>query len=150
MEGRGTTKGSVHPELVAVLDQLAADAGELARSALAPGARVWQVPPSRSQPVGVLDIAGIGSLFDRSAIGQNYADTLSDADAPGTTGDTQSLRLQNERLAMEERAYRLRHCSPIRSAVHAAARRAGHADPAGVFGAASRGHLENLIRGGAV
>jgi hypothetical protein len=88
--------------------------------------RSWHVPNTNG---GLWDgdphnLGGIAQAFDRAQAATLYAAALLTADGSG--GDVMALKLQHDYVAMQERAYRLRHLSPIRAVVHAGARRKGH------------------------
>ncbi len=146
---RGTQKAELHPVFLTLATQLMADAAVLSQSTLGTAQRTWQMGPSGSWSGNPLDVPGISTAFDRSAIHENYAACLSDPDAAGTVADTQALTLQNDWVVVRERAFRVRHSTSVRAAVHAAARRAGHAHPQGVIGAGAVKYLQDLIKRGA-
>ncbi len=146
--GKGTSKASVHPVVLAAVAARMEQADAMAKSVTISTQRAWQYPVTPA--LSPFDIPDHAVLFDRSAIGSNYAEVLADASNPGTTADALALKLQNDRIAVEERAFRTRHSSPIRATVHAAARRSAHAHPAGVFGGSLQKYLEDVIREGAV
>lgn len=136
---------SLQPALVNTVQRRMDEAAAISASVTGPGQRVWQYPGT----VAPSDVPRLGSSFDRTQIDEAYVATLSDASNPGTSADAMALKLQADRLAAEERAFRLRHCSPVRASVHAAARRSGHSSPAGVFGGCLQRYLEDIVREGA-
>lgn len=117
----------------------------IADSLLNEGQRPWQTPPDWSGDP--LDVEGMADGFDRSEAGEVYGEALQSEE--GSAGDAASMKLQSDYLATRERAYRLRHATPIRCALMAASRRAGHGDAgAGVF-ARVESFAQDLIVAGA-
>lgn len=89
------------------------------------------------------------NAFDRSTIGQAYELVLFDSSNPGNLADVAALKLQNDVIACRETAFRSSHASAVRCAVHAAARRKGHASPAGVLGNGVLRYVQDvLLQGG--
>ena len=148
--GRGVTKAKVHAEFKDQAEALQEEADLIAKSVRAEGQRPWQTGAEGTDwPGDPLDIPGIADAFNRDEIGGNYAECLSDPTSPGTTGDAQALTLQSDWLAMQERAFRVRHETSVRSAIHAAARRRGHAHEKGVVAVGVVKYVEDLIKRGA-
>lgn len=101
-------------------------------------------------PDGTINPNGIVSAFDRWFINNEYARiiTTSGPAAGGRIADVMANKEQCDWVAGLERATTLRYMSPIRAAMHAAARRQGHGDPlAGVF-AEHRNSLERTLQDG--
>ena len=86
--------------------------------------RGWYVPDPNGWEGEIFDIAGVSSAFDRSEVAALYQTAL--MTVLGAGGDAMALKLQSDYLAVQERAWRLRHLSPIRAVMHAGARRIGH------------------------
>jgi hypothetical protein len=78
-----------------------------------------------------LDIVQMSENFDRTDVGNDYVNTFGDENS--STGDQVALKKESDWLAALERAFRSRHASPVRCAIHAAGRRLGHGDDAGVW-----------------
>lgn len=97
-----------------------------------------------------LDVDAINKAFSREAVGDAYG-TIFTADdgtaGEGTVGEAASCVLQSDYLAVIERAFRMRHASPIRSRAQAAARRIGHSHDAGCI-ARVRSYAQDLITAG--
>ena len=147
-DGRGMQQAIIHPAFRENAEQLAADADNLSKASLGQAQRQWQVAPLRGWSGDPLDVAGVSVKFDRKAIHENYTGCLSDPDKAGTVADTQALTLQNDWVAMQERAFRTRHATSVRSAIHAAARRSGHAHPQGVVMAGLVKYIQDVIKRG--
>jgi hypothetical protein len=103
------------------------------------GIRTWFLGRTESLPLvpdwsgDPNDTAGMSHAFDREAVGIDYAEGLS---AAAPVGQTAACKIQSDYLAMAERAMRSRHMSYVRSRLHAASRRSGHAMAAGSLGRA--------------
>lgn len=147
MEGVGISQATVHEEIVRNVAEMVTDADRLSKSVTAGSQRRWQILPLIGWSGDPLDIPGIKYKFDRTSIGSQYADCLSGSES-GTVADAMALKLQNDWLAAQERAFRLRHATSVRCAVHAAARRSGHAKESGVLTTGIQTYLENIIKGG--
>jgi hypothetical protein len=94
-----------------------------------------------------LDLNGMADAFARTGLGAMYGAALTDN--RGASGDAASAKLQSDYLGAMERAFRLRHATPIRCALHAAARRLGHSHAgAGIF-ARVETYAQDLIVAGA-
>ena len=81
----------------------------------------------------VFDWNGIASVFDREELEEDMRDVIQDEESPGVVGDLMLITIQGDYLATQERAFRLRHQSQVRAAMHAAARKYGHGNDAGLF-----------------
>ena len=125
----GVKKGKVWTVFTDRLRELQCrDAGAIADALMGTGQRVWQVPEGLAN-VDLFDVANLHKpVFDRTEINDNYADVMKSPKKgeAGTTGDVISLKNQIDYNAMEERAFRLRHASVVRSNIHAHGRRHGH------------------------
>lgn len=85
--------------------------------------RWWMMPAIASG--NPLDPTWMGLPYSRSALNFLYPFIMN---LNGSTGDAMACRVQADYLSAQERAFRLRHASPVRCLLHAASRRAGHAD----------------------
>lgn len=120
-------------------------AEQAALAARGQSTRGWFVPDGEwsGDP---FDLPGIAYAFDRVAIAEAYQDFF--FSPAGTVGDCLAAKLQSDYLAAQERAYRLRHLTPVRAAAHAATRLRGHADAgAGVFARLSSFLQDVLVAG---
>jgi hypothetical protein len=127
---KATSKGQIHDIFFDNLQDVWAQAGQQHQAVRQQGQRPWNVPNLASD---TLDVPGITKSFDRTAVDQNYKEVIADGTAPGTIGDAVSLKVQGDHIAIMERGYRARHCTPVRLLAMAAARRKGHGNEAGVF-----------------
>lgn len=148
-DGRGKQQAIVHPVFRENAEQLAVDAANLADATLGRAQRAWQTGPLRGWNGDPLAVPTISVKFDRKAVHENYTICLGDPDTAGTVADTQALTLQNDWVSMQERAFRLRHATSVRCAIHAAARRSGHAHPQGVIHAGLVKYIQDVIKRGA-
>lgn len=94
----------------------------------------------------VLDPVEIGKNFNRDGIAEDYNRAITDG--KGSTGDAMSSKVQSDLLAAKERAFRLRHSTPIRRALHAAARRLGQTTEAVGLHDRVRNYCQDLIVAG--
>lgn len=111
--------------------------------------RKWQMPSKWTWDLNLFHISGQKSIkeaFDRTRLNNLYVRALlkgapiDDKDkaaaGEGRVSDCQAIKIQVDHLAIQERAFRLRHASSVRCAMHAAVRRRGHSpwndSPAGV------------------
>jgi hypothetical protein len=82
----------------------------------------------------VFDYAGIARAFNRDAANEMVVRAISDAEAPGTSGDLIAATTQIDYLACLERAFRVRHAMPVpRLLLHAAGTMKGNGTDKGVF-----------------
>ena len=125
-----TSKGRVHDVTTRVMTQLSKQAGDQARCDRGAGMRPWNRPDDAPS---TLDVAGTTKSFDRGSIDGNYREVVADPAAPGTVGDSISLKTQGDYISLVERGYRARHCTPVRLLAMAAARRKAHENPRGVL-----------------
>lgn len=123
----GTTKARVHPVFTKRLDDLRANAAAAVQALTGAGVRQWQVPADYTGDL--LDVPKLHKpSFDREEINTNYKEVMQDPANPGTVGDVIGLKSQMDNVATEERAFRIRHSSVVRSFVHAGGRRYGQAN----------------------
>lgn len=119
----GTQKATVDAVFRKRLEQLRATAQAQAQAVTGDGARPWQIPE------GTGDLLNIGNLhkpgFDREQLNTAYSECMQDVNDMGTVGDVVALKQQIDYVAMEERAFRLRHATSCRCQIHAAGRRHG-------------------------
>ena len=123
----GTTKARVHPVFTKRLDDLREQADKQVKSLKGDGPRPWQVP--KDYTGDLLDVPQLHKpSFDREEINTNYKEVMQDPANPGTVGDVIGLKSQMDNVATEERAFRMRHSSVVRSFIHAGGRRFGQAN----------------------
>ena len=111
-----------------------------------PVQRKWMMPAAIGNWKGnPLDIASIADAFDRSEANEQYQDAIF---KNGTSGTAMGQKVQIDYLGMMERAFRSRHKTPCRAAMHAAGRRKGHGQPEGVHSGAVLLYVQDLLRSG--
>lgn len=159
-EGDGRQVGVVHDVFIKRILALQAAGLGLHEGAADPatGRRPWMLGPLEDWDGSLDDVENMSQDFDRQAIADEYGDALTVKDdvdqngnpisASGQCAGIRGLRLQHDFVAAEERAFRLRHCSRLRAAGHAAARRRAHASPFGVFGAGTMDYVQTILGGG--
>lgn len=131
MTGKPTSKGNINSLFLQRLYEFREQAQQQAAAAANSAVRTWQVPAEQS--TGMTAIAALRTGFNRDAVGQNFSALVEDGKNPGTAGDVVGVKVQSDYLAMMERAYLARHASVLRCLAHAAARRKGHGNSAGIF-----------------
>lgn len=92
------------------------------------------------------DLEGLSSAFSREENTNDVEEALADAENVGTYGDLAVSQLQGDYLACMERAIRSRNMNRVRRTMHAAARRLGHGNEAGVVRRGVQGYLETLLK----
>lgn len=110
--------------------------------------RRWQMPTLEGWAGDTLDVIAMEAPFDRAALAANHQEVIRNPEDPGTVSDLIALKLQSDYLACLERAFRTRHRTSVRSRIHAAARRRGHGDQAGIFVGGVLQYISNIIRQG--
>lgn len=141
-----STKGQIHAEFVDHIEELREQGAKIAAAAQKRAQRPWQVPAK--QTTTLTDIEGLSSGFSRDNANVNYEEVMQSGTSPGTVGDVMSLGTQIDHMAAAERAYRLRHATPIRAAVLSSSRRAGHGHSQGVLGSVKTLAENQLQQGG--
>jgi hypothetical protein len=81
----------------------------------------------------VLDIPNLHLPFDREELNEQYRDLHKEDNKSTSTGGAAVLKQQIDYTAIAERAYRLRHATPIRCTLHHSIRREAHGHEVGVF-----------------
>ena len=81
----------------------------------------------------VLDIPNLHLPFDRETLNEQYRDLHKDDKKSTTTGGASVLKQQIDYVACAERAYRLRHATPVRCILHHSVRKEAHGHEVGVF-----------------
>jgi len=103
--------------------------------------RIWRLPVAwLGDP---LDIPSFMLPFDRVLINDDYTTVFSNTD--GREADAMAAKLQGDHVASQERAFRYRHASHIRTCMHAANRRKGHALPGSGVHARILEHVQDVI-----
>lgn len=128
----------VRERFTAQIDALRTNAEVAASSVLGSEQYKWPQPDR----IG----GGPAEAFKREEHNEDMRNAIKDAKSSGTLGDLQVTTLQGDYLACQESAYRMRHSSSIRLAIHAAARRKAHGSESGPLIRGVKGYIENLLR----
>lgn len=139
--------GVLDPTFLTAVSRLIAHADNVAQANTNAELRAWFLGDETAWSGDPLDVAAISDAFSRESVGSNYASALSST--TGSLGDAMSAKLQSDKLAAMERAFRMRHASPIRSTLHAASRRMGHGNAADGVVARMATMAQDLIVAGA-
>lgn len=146
---QGKKKAKVHDVFRKRTKQLRAGAKQAADSITATAQRGWDIPNELDDKT----LTAVPTLhepaFDRKEINANYDEVLASGSDPGTVGDAASLKHQIDYNAVEERAFRLRHATPVRCIIVGHGRLAGHGHEQGIF-AAAENLAADLIAAGAL
>ena len=94
----------------------------------------------------VFDIPGMHSPWDRLENEEDVKNAIKDPDTPGVSGDLIHSTLQGDWLASQERSFRMRHQTRVRSAIHAASRRFGHGHEAGTLQKGVLGYIKGIAK----
>ena len=108
--------------------------------------RLWMCPPEREWDGDPLKIDDLEKPFARPKPNEDAQTALSQPDKP--MADAMGAESQISYMAMMERAFRHRHMTPTRAAMHAAGRRLGHGDAAGVHVGGVQQYVQDLISSG--
>lgn len=111
--------------------------------------RQWWTPDANGwngNPLSLTGATGIGEAFDRLLPNQQYVKACQDG-AGGRLADRMVSKMAVDYLASMERAYRAQYASSVRCRAHAAARRSGHGDDNGPYGAFIS-HLTDVLATG--
>ena len=121
---KGTNKSQVYPLFKDRQTDLRVAAENQAKAARGGEQRKWVLPADFAGDL--LDVPNLHSpSFDRTEINSKYQECLTDTESPGTVADVICLKIQIDRLAAEERAFRCRHATVVRCFAHATGRRYG-------------------------
>ncbi len=141
-----TSKGRIHDVFVKRLKDRTTHAQEQAAAARSGSTlRPWNVPDEVGDP---LQVAAVTAGFDRGEIDSNFEEIIADGSNPGTVGDTISVKVQGDVVAVMERGFRARHCTPVRLMAMAAARRQGHGNERGVFNGGILKYAQDALKAG--
>ena len=123
------------------------DASEAAAKVVTAGEAPKQLKLDKNGWDGnVLDPANMGKPFDRAEHDDDVSKAVSNPDSPGVVGDLAVSTLQGDFLAAFERSQRLRHATPVRLTIHAAARKYGHGHDAGVLVRGLQAYLTGILK----
>jgi hypothetical protein len=113
--------------------------------------RAWHTPESMAE-ADLLDVPNLHEpAWNRDKLNETYALDVAAAssDNRGTYGDIMALKTQIDFMAAEERAFRVRHATPVRCAAVAHGRLHGHGmSEHGVFSIVSKTADTLLVLGG--
>lgn len=126
------SRAQVDATFVTLLTTMRDHAEALLNAATSGGAPKWFVPGEfQDSLINPVTLAGpgpdAGGKFSRKAVNAQYESMVASYTEAGTTGDIISLKLQNDYVAMMERAWRIRHATPLRSHALSIARDFGQA-----------------------
>lgn len=96
----------------------------------------------------VTDLDEMHEPFNRDEANQDFIDAIKTPNT-GKSGDLIVSTIQVEYMAIQERAFRLRHLTRVRAAIHAAARMKSHSEKGGLFERNHRGFLERILKASA-
>ena len=139
--------GDPSPNFSTQVAKLVLDMGLAASAAQSPAQRAWFLPSPNSWDGSPFDLDGISSAFDREDLNNKYVDAIQSAGEPngGKVVDRMTTKIQIDYLACMERAFRARHASSVRCAMHSAGRRSGQGDPTNGVLTAVRNYLAELV-----
>jgi hypothetical protein len=97
--------------------------------------RRWQMPEPGAWNKNLFDITGLTEAYDRGPLNRVYMRAFTKGpqtgyldkgpEGEGRVSDCMAMKIQIDYLAIQERAFRLRHSSSVRCSMHAAVRRRG-------------------------
>jgi len=140
------SKAELRDRFVGQLNKCAESSDAVAKAFLLQTQRQWHVIDKGDWDGDLFNLSGLSKAFSREENEEDVANAISDSSSPGTSGDLIVSVLQGDYLACQERAFRLRHQTPVRSAIHSAARRMGHGHDKGVFKRGIKGVIENILK----
>lgn len=145
-----TPKGKIDEKFADRIDDLrkkAQSQSEHFQSHDAP--REWHTPDAMKTR-DLLDVPNLHEpTWNRDSLNQLYCDTIVAVENGGVVGDLIGVKRQINFLAVEERAWRLRHASKSRCLAVSHGRLDGHGDRRGVFNM-MQNDIENRMKFGAV
>ena len=140
------SKAELRDRFVAQLNKSADAANTISKAFLLQGQRRWHIVDKGEWDGDLFDLSGISKAFSREENEEDVANSIKDGANPGTSGDLIVSVMQGDYLAAQERAFRLRHQTTVRSSMHAAARRMGHGHDKGIFKRGVKGVVENILK----
>lgn len=146
---QGTTKGTIDDKFAARIADLEGKAQQMSRQFRSADydVRPWHTP------AGVVNLLDVPTMhmpaWDRYEINKVYSGEVLAGTGPagGTVGDLIAMKTQNDFMACEERAFRLRHASYTRCAALMHGRLAGTRENNSVF-SVLKTSLANTIQAG--
>ena len=94
----------------------------------------------------VFDIPGISLAFCRCKMAEDFKKAVTDVKKPGVSGDLIATQIQGDYLATMERAFRTKHMTRVRCAMHAAARHNGMGHDTGIFKRGLEGYVTGILK----
>ena len=146
MAKKPTSKAELRKTFIKQLDKTVETGNDIVKSTQLAGQRKWHQLDKGDWDGDLFNIADIGKAFTREENEEDVANAIKDTASPGTTGDLVVSVLQGDYLAAQERAFRMRHQSRIRSDMHSSARRMGHGHDKGVLNRGIKGTIENILK----
>jgi hypothetical protein len=148
----GVKKGKIDPAFSGRIDDLERVAREQSEQFRRQNSvRPWHTPESMKDR-DLLDVPNLHEpAWNRDELNKTYAQDVvsTDQNSRGTHGDVMALKLQIDFMAEEERAWRVRHATPVRCAAVAHGRLHGHGVANGsVFSDISKTADTFLVLGG--
>lgn len=113
------------PAFVNAMSALLENARAAAAAATGDESPAWFLGDLDAWSGDALQVAAVGAAFARDGVGSAYSAALANG---GTAGAAAGAKVQSDYLALAERAFRMRHASPVRCRLQAAGRRLAHAD----------------------
>lgn len=143
-------KGKIDPKFEARINDLEKQAkSQSEHFKTHSGTRAWHTP----EEMKTRDLMDVPNLhepsWNRDSLNQLYCDTILAIENGGVVGDLIGVKRQINFMAVEERAWRLRHASKSRCLAVSHGRIAGHGDRRGVFNMVQN-EIENRMKLGAV
>jgi hypothetical protein len=143
---KAEAKAELRDRFLAQLNKTAESAGAVSKAFLLDGQRRWHDIDKNGWDGDLFNISDIGKAFSREENEEDVANAIVDSGSPGVSGDLIVSVLQGDHLAGQERAFRMRHQTRIRSDIHSAARRMGHAHDKGLLKRGVKGVIENILK----
>jgi hypothetical protein len=149
----GTPKGKIDEQFTKRVEDLEKKAKEQSTQfKTQSGLRPWHTPESMKDN-NLLDVPNLHEpAWNRDKLNQLYSDEILAVDKlkGGVVGDLIGVKRQIDFMAVEERAWGLRHASITRCAAIAHGRLDGHGQPSvGIF-ATVKNEIENRMKQGAI
>lgn len=96
------------------------------------------------EELDTLDPQAVAQAFDRQDLNSQGEEAL----YRDSMGVHAGIKLQVDIIAQAERAFALRHMSPVRARAHAAARRRGHGKSSGLFQGELLRYIQDVLASG--
>lgn len=146
--GHGTPKGKIVENFRKRIEELEKRAKEMAdHFKNYSSARKWHTPEDLK--TNLLDVANLHEpVWNRDEANQIYCEEVITESNRGTAADIIAMKQQIDFMAVEERAFRMRHASIVRCATMAHSRLVGHGEPNyGVFSMLKKA-VDNRLQAG--